>query len=217
MTLSRDYQRPWAAYYDAVSHQGPRDTLLRALTFFDQSHPKASRTMPTAIDIACGEGRDTRELLRNGWKVYAFDASDVGMSRLKASLAALPADNLHCSALTFEGALADLRQPSGFFPPAVDLLNASFALPFCEPAIFPDFWTRITQRLVAGGLFCGQVFGERDSWATIRPQSHYTREGMLELFTGFDMLWLEEVEKDGADALGGEKHHHLFHVVARKR
>jgi hypothetical protein len=33
----------------------------------------------------------------------------------------------------------------------------------------------------------------------------------------FDVLWCDEVDKDGEDALGGTKHHHLFHVVARRK
>jgi hypothetical protein len=39
---------------------------------------------------------------------------------------------------------------------------------------------------------------------------------MLRLFEGFVMERCDEVEKDGSDAMGSTKHHHLFHVVARK-
>lgn len=217
MTLSQDYQRPWPAYFDAVGSQGPRDTLLRAVDEYDRAFLKLIRQTPVAVDIACGEGRDTRELLRRGWRVHAFDASDVGIARLNTSAASFLHSQLQTRVLTFDAALAELNKPGGFIPSTVNLLNASFALPFCEPDIFPMFWRLICDRLVSGGLFCGQIFGDRDSWATIRPGSHYTRDRMLTLFTSFEFIHLEEVEKDGSDAMGGEKHHHVFHIVARKK
>jgi hypothetical protein len=39
---------------------------------------------------------------------------------------------------------------------------------------------------------------------------------VLELLAPFEIVQLEEVEKDGSDAMGGTKHHHLFHIVARR-
>jgi hypothetical protein len=112
--------------------------------------------------------------------------------------------------LTFEAAAEAL-------PPAATLINASFALPFCHPDAFPSLWKKLCSMLPCGGLFAGQIFGDRDEWAPVRPQSHYTREAMEQLFKEFDFIHLEEVEKDGSDALMASKHHHLFHIVARKR
>jgi hypothetical protein len=66
------------------------------------------------------------------------------------------------------------------------------------------------------GLFAGQFFAQRDEWATVNPRRHVTRDQLLALLKGWHIIHLEEVEKEGSDAMGGTKHHHLFHVVARR-
>jgi SAM-dependent methyltransferase len=163
------------------------------------------------MDVACGEGRDTRELLSRGWRVFAFDASALGISKLLGSAPPQMQARLTATELRFEDVLL-----SPALPASVDLVNASFALPFCPPPVFPGVWKRLTGVLNRGGLFAGQIFGDRDEWAKVRPESHFTRTAMEALFGGFEFVHLEEVEKDGADALAGMKHHHLFHIVARK-
>lgn len=96
------------------------------------------------------------------------------------------------------------------------LINASFALPFCAPDAFPRLWEWILASLAPGGRFAGQIFGDRDSWAPFRPRSHLQRDAAMGLFRGTALEHFEEVEKNGSDAMGSEKHHHLFHIVARK-
>lgn len=212
MTINSDYQRDWPKYFEAVGSQGPRDTLLRALAAIE---PRTDGTPRVAIDVACGEGRDTREMLRQGWRVFAFDAHPLGISKLMESVQATYGSagrgRLECRVLSFE------EVPTATpWPTEVDLVNASFALPFCPPEIFPVVWKRLVDSLAVGGVFAGQIFGNRDEWASIRPQSHYTLEEMRGLFTRFEFVHLEEVEKDGSDALMKTKHHHLYHIVARK-
>jgi SAM-dependent methyltransferase len=206
--IGADYQRDWTKYFDFVGDSGARETLLCAL---DTHGPVDSARPPLALDVACGEGRDTRELLRRGWRVVAFDASEDGLTRLRASLDPGWAERLTLHRLSMEEAAT-----SPLLPARVDLVNASFALPFCSPESFPALWSRLCGMLSPGGRFAGQIFGDRDEWAPVRPASHYTREAMLGLFEGFVMERCDEVEKDGSDAMGAVKHHHLFHVVARK-
>lgn len=98
----------------------------------------------------------------------------------------------------------------------VDLVNASFALPFCSPDSFPALWAWISRILDTGGRFAGQLFGDRDEWACVRPKSHFTRSQVEQLFQGWQIEHFEEVEKEGDDATGKPKYHHVFHIVARK-
>lgn len=60
------------------------------------------------------------------------------------------------------GGIARLEtQAAGFEDavlPVADLVNASWALPFCRPASFPAVWARIAGSLVPDGRFCGQLF-----------------------------------------------------------
>ncbi len=211
--INADYQRDWPAYFDAVHDKPPRDTLLKALErFAPENTADSAPTRSVAVDLGCGEGRDTRELLRCGWRVIAVDSSEVGLSRLCASVQP-PSINdlvpLQIGLADVPGVLAHLT--------GVRFVNASFALPFCEPESFPSLWAWIVGVLAPGGRFAGQFFGDRDEWAPIRPGSHHTRSAVEAMLAPFQIEHFEEVDKIGGDALGGTKHHHLFHIVARKR
>lgn len=112
--------------------------------------------------------------------------------------------------------------------PGADLVNSSFALPFCPPQHFGAVWARIVSSLRPGGRFCGQLFGDRDEWAP-RPgasfqdwasppaMSFHTSDEVRELLRGFEIEQLDEIDEDGTTAVGDRKHWHLFHIVARKR
>lgn len=209
-TLSADYQRDWPEYFDAVATQPPRDTLIRAAEAFERE--PAPRERRLAVDIACGEGRDTRELLRRGWRVVALDYHPEAVRRTLANLESPWRERCEVRAVAME----DIVHTSGL-PQRVDLINASFALPFCKPEAFDGLWAWIVSRLQTGGRFAGQFFGDRDEWTCVRPKSHRTRGEVEALLRPFDVEWLDEVEKEGSDAMGGTKQHHVFHVVGRKR
>ena len=102
--------------------------------------------------------------------------------------------------------------------PDADLLNASFALPFCGPEHFRALWRRIVASLRPGSRFCGQLFGDRDEWASAHAEMTFHTRGEVErLLSDLDVEGLDEVEEDGPTALEPVKHWHVFHVVARKR
>lgn len=220
-TLTLDYQRDWPAYFDAVRGLPARETLVLALDLFEQEDAgRAKRPRRrTAIDIGCGEGRDFREMLsRRGptrWLVVGYDASEEAVRRLRASASPGEGERWWVHLASMED-LARVFKGDHEADGCVDLVNASFALPFCEPASFGGLWSWIGRVLKPGGRFAGQFFGDRDEWAHVRPRSHRTRAGVKRLLRGFELERFDEVEKDGDDAMGGMKHHHVFHVVARR-
>jgi microsomal dipeptidase-like Zn-dependent dipeptidase len=133
----------WSLYF-AVAGDDPRATLLDALARFDAPG--------LAVDLGAGTGRDTAELLRRGWRVIAIDREQHAVDRL-GGIASPP--ELETRLARFE----DAEWPS------CDLVNSSFALPFCPPVAFPRLWQRIVDSLPPGGRFCGQLFGVHDDWA----------------------------------------------------
>lgn len=198
--------RDWPGYFRAVAGGTPRETLLDALDLFDQDgQADAPRH---AIDLGCGEGRDTAELLRRGWSVLATDGHPEGIERLRARTDLVETDRLSTRVVAFEE-LVELPQTA--------LLNASFSLPFCVPEHFGRVWSLVTAAIRPGGRFAGQIFGDRDTWASIPDRSHFTRRETERLFDGFLLELLREDESDSRDAAGNEKHWHVFHIVARKR
>jgi len=49
----------WRGYYDAMAGKPPRDTLLFAIDRFDAEVEQNRKGERFAIDLGCGEGRDT--------------------------------------------------------------------------------------------------------------------------------------------------------------
>jgi membrane dipeptidase len=187
--------RPWRRYFDHAGDE-PRATLLEAMRRFDAPG--------LAVDLGCGTGRDTFELLRGGWSVVAIDREEEAIDRLRAGLGSEDG-----RLVTEVSRIEEARWP------ACDLVNASFVLPFCTPYRFGEVWGRIVGSLRPGGRFSGQLFGDRDSWAGAGIVVQ-TRAEIGELLAPFEVERLDEVDEEGSTVLGTPKHWHLYHVVARK-
>ncbi len=209
-TLSADYQRDWPEYFDAVEGKPPRDTLLRALDAFER---EGLPDEPVAIDIACGEGRDSRAILARpgGWRVWGVDYHADAIARCRRGLP--PGTERRCTLI--RATMEDVPGLEGL-PRRADLINASFALPFCRPEAFEGLWAWIVRTLRPGGRFSGQFFGDRDEWMCVRPKSHRTAGEVGALLSAFTPEHFEEVLKEGDDATGKLKFHHVFHIVARR-
>jgi SAM-dependent methyltransferase len=189
----------WATYYDAVGRNPARDTLVTALDSW-------SGAPGFAIDLGCGSGRDTLEMLRRGWRVLAIDREPDALQRLKGFTPSNTRERLSTRVAPFEG--LEL-QPA-------DLVNASYCLPFCEPDALESLWSRITEALQSGGLFAGHFFGDHDDWAGTAGMNFHSRDRFDARFTGWNILQLDVKDEVGATAIGDDKHWHTFSVVARK-
>jgi len=71
--------------------------------------------------------------------------------------------------------------------------------------------------LISGGRFCGQLFGNKDSWAEDSKMNFHTLSDINILLKDFTVELLREEDHPGKTALGEEKHWHIFHIVARKK
>ena len=192
----------WAAYYDKLRDRPPRKTLLLALDRFGTAPPEA-----LAVDLGCGDGRDIVELLRRGWQVVAVDSEPAALQRLAARQ--LPGSQRITPIVA--------RMEDVALPPGTHLVNASFAMPLCEPASFRDLWRRIRDALPAGGRFSGQWYGSRDSWNGRPGMTFLERDAARTLLGDFDLEMFDEEEADSTTPRGTPKHWHIFHIVARKR
>ena len=192
-------KRDWKAYYDVVANRPPRKTLLTTLAAFEEPG--------VAIDLGCGEGRDTVEMLRQNWAVLAIDQNPDAIASLRArSIDNI--DRLATQIVNFEK--LELPKP-------VDLINASFSLPFCSTEAFPNLWFKILNSLGTGGRFCGHLFGERDSWRDRELINCFTRSQVESLLKPYAIEMLEEEEHPGKTPLGEDRYWHIFHIVARKK
>jgi len=200
--MASERDSDWREYYERTEGRPPRRTLLAALERFG-----ADASGRRAVDLGCGDGRDAIELLRRGWRVVAVDAEAAAIGRLLARPDLPPGAALETCCARFEDAAW----------PAVDLVNASFALPLCPPQRFPEVWAKVERSLAPGGRFSGQLFGERDEWRGEPGITHLARGDIERLLLGFAVELFEEEETDTTTPYGKPKRWHLFHIVARKR
>lgn len=198
----------WPGYYRAMAGTPARETLLAALDRFErEARPGVAASAPGfAIDLGCGEGRDTAELLRRGWRVLAIDGHPDALRLIRERTDIAPGAPLETELASYQSAML----------PECDLLNASFALPFCPPGAFAGVWAKIVRSIRPGGRFAGQLFGDRDTWADLPDRSHQTRAEAEALFGGFTLEEFREEERDASDALGTAKHWHVFHIIAKR-
>lgn len=197
MTVRRD----WVRYYDEQEHREPRDLLLQVLASFEREGRAGY-----AVDLGCGQGFDSAELLRRGWEVVAIDATDEGIRRLRERIPEDDAARLRTVVARMEDAEI----------PTADLVHASFSLPYCRPEVFPRLWSDIRTALRPGGRFAGQLFGDRDTWAsTQRDMTFFDVASARAHFDGMELESFEE-EEDDAEAWGEMKHWHVFHAIARR-
>lgn len=192
----------WREYYDKTGERPPRPTLLFALDRCADAGLAAGQ----AVDLGCGTGRDTVEMLRRGWSVLAIDAEASAIEGLRARPDLPAGARLETRVARFEEAE---------WAPC-DLVNASFALPLCAPEAFPALWRRMLGSLRPGGRFAGQLYGDRDSWAGRPGMTFFTRAEAEALLAPLAVELFREEEEDSVTPRGSAKHWHIFHIVARK-
>jgi SAM-dependent methyltransferase len=194
----------FAPYYESVEGRPPRPTLLFALDRWQAEHIHARGGF--AVDLGCGAGRDTFELLRRGFRVRAIDPEPEAIAALTARTD-LPNREL------LEPVCARMEDAE---LPACDIVNASFSLPLCPPDRFPQLWSWIVTSLQPGGRFAGQFYGPEDEWAN-PGLTIVTREELDALLVPFDVELLEEIKRVSETGKGKMKRWHLFNIAARKR
>ena len=204
--MTEDKSAGWAAYYEKLRDTPPRRTLLAALDAFGPPSAEALAAEALAVDLGCGDGRDTIEMLRRGWRVVGVDAEPEALKRLQ-SRELPPGSEITPIVARFE----DVPLPLG-----LSLVNSSFALPLCEPEAFHRLWERIREALPQGGRFSGQWYGPRDSWFGRPGMTFVSRDEATALLDGLTLEMFEEEEADGVTPRGNAKHWHIFHIVARK-
>ena len=202
--MSRQSSESWEDYYAKTGTRPPRRTLLLALDRFDREPDLADRRF--AIDLGCGNGRDTIEFLRRGWAVLAIDAEQTAIEGLLARPDLPPDARIQTRTTRFEDTAL----------PDADLINSSFALPLAPPDRFPALWSGIVAAVRPGGRISCQLYGDRDSWAGDPTITFFSRAEVEALLGDLETELFEEEEDDSVTPRGTKKHWHIFHIVARK-
>ena len=195
--------RNWNRYYKETVNNPPTPTLSLALWLFEAETLRQKKRF--AIDLGCGAGRDTIELLRRDWTVLAIDKQPQAI-RLTNAAATRYRRNLRTSLASFEEITL----------PRCDLVNASWCLPFCSPQHFNSLWKKITASIRPQGRFSGHLFGTHDDWKNDVGMTFHTTLQVRKRLQGFHTELFLEKEWNGKTASGKRKHWHVYAIVARK-
>lgn len=194
-----DEDNGWEAYYRAMQDRGASPLLRRALgpglTPQGNGH---------AIDLGCGAGVETVQLLNARWDVLAIDKEPRAIARVEALVGRQ--SNGHLVAVT--SCFEELEE----LPPSA-LIHAGLSLPFCSPASFPRLWELVVSALEPNGIFVGHLFGNRHDWTENSKMSFHTKDEVEALCSGLTVELLREAEGYG----GLVPHHwHRFDLIVRK-
>ena len=210
MTVDSEY---WSRYYEVTAERPAWQTVRIAIARFKSEDEAAAlqgrkRCHPErlAVDLGCGAGRDTRELLRARWRVIAVDREPAALQTLVA--AAGPELGARLETRAEDLATVEI--------PPCDLVNASLCLPFLAPEAFAATWRRIVAALAPGARFSVMLFGDRDESASDATMTCLPPERIEADLDGFEIEhWLVK-EEETQTALGEPRHLHLIEVVARR-
>lgn len=139
-------------YWGKFALDGPH-SILPAFTNFIQSSDFKSTGL--AIDLGCGGGEITTELLRKGWKVIAIDTSAIALNILRTresqSIASGHLTVIHGNIETFNT------------EEQADLVVAADTLPYINPSAFRKTWEKVHDVcLKKEGYFVGSLFTASD-------------------------------------------------------
>lgn len=153
----------WDKYYqNTLNATKPHNTLLLAQQYFEID----GKASGLAVDLGKGTGRDALFLLKKGWNVLALDAEPLSIEIILNRAQNEQLNRLEVQISPFSDMI---------LPDNVDLIYASFSLPFCSPEDFPECWQKIIDHLAFGGRFTGQLFGDKDAWASDPSRTFHTQ------------------------------------------
>lgn len=200
--MSIDKHHDWNAYHRSATSLTPRKLLIQTLNYCSDFHGSK------ALDLGCGNGRDTTALLDAGFHVTAIDSCTDALTVMEEQHRdAITAGELSVHEESFDSHTFEAKH--------YHLINAAYSLPFSSNLV--RLWYSLTNSLVIEGMFCGQFFGERDSWCKRNDVTTLNISQLDHLLGPFSVLRFAEDEYDGSTATGIEKHWHIFHVIACRK
>jgi trans-aconitate methyltransferase len=193
-------ERPedWSGYNATQTGRAPRELLPTLLAHAGDGDGRL------ALDLGCGAGVETAELLRRGWRVLAVDWDPTTPDLLAARVP--PEATAGLTVLVRGFAELDALPP-------LDLVHASWSLPYAGRHL-PRLWRLLVDALVPGGWLGCVLFGDRAS-ADAPDTARLTDAQVAGLLAGLAVAEHTTQEATGV-SFTGDTRWHVHTVVARK-
>ena len=138
-----------------------------------------------ALDMGAGAGNETLLLLGKGFDVIAIDSEKVAFDLMLKR----PEIIKHQGRLkTIQSNFQNLDFES---LPLVDVVVASFSIPFCPPKYFDRFWQDLVSKIKPGGYFVGNTFSLESGSYFIKRKNQMTFHNdkqTIDLFKDFNII-----------------------------
>ena len=192
-----EFQEKWAQFQARTKENLTNKLLLDTLSLFDGY-------IGRAVDLGCGSGADTIELIKAGWEVCAIDAVPDGFQYIRNKLS--------------YDELGKIEFKHNYFEELVlseyDLVYSYHSIPFCTPKFFDKFWRKITNSINEGGRFAGTFFGEKDSYNQASSDAFYmTKMQVISLFHNFMIESYDEIYENESTVFGEVKTWHIYKMI----
>lgn len=176
-----------------------------------REHAAALSAGGRVLSVADGEGRNSVWLARQGWRVDAFDISEVGVRKAQALAAE--------AGVSVDFQVADID--GWAWPQAAYDGVAAIFVQFADPALRARLFAHIVDTLKPGGVLLLQGYTPRQLvYRTGGPGqlTHLYTEPMLrQAFAALEIVTLREYETELAEGSGHHGRSALIGMVARKR
>lgn len=158
-----------------------------------------------ALDLGCGSGAEAEYLAKNGMMVDAIDKSD----------AAIAYTTERCQGLTVDAIQGDFREFE-LRPGYYSLVVAINSLPFLKKEECQSLLERIKAALKPGGAVVLSVYGLEHAWANRKDMSFWMLEEFKLLWSGWEVLAMNEYKGPWPLVSGEEIFQHRIHLVAKR-
>ncbi len=187
----------WPEYYEATSGRPPWPLFVDAVERFESPG--------LAVDLGCGAGVETLDLLRRGWRVVAIDAQPAAIDYVRNRVPAELLPRLETDVASF----TDVRLPDA------DFVWSGLSLSFCPRVAFGDLWRKVVECLRPGGRIACDIFGDRHVWSTNTELTFLRSPEVHALIEPLDVEYFVEEEEQRPTVFEGLQHWHAFLIIAR--
>ena len=195
-------EHPISDYLTEKYTRQSRPFILQAFKMLANAQPGQTALVLSA-ELA---DRDVSLPLEKGYNIIVFDEARIGFELI------IPNSHLYPGRIKYDW---DFENPDLNRFPVVDLLMASFVLPFYAPETFKSNWQILNSKIKPGGYFIGNFFDPRFNIFKDEIRKDMTflkKEEVLALFKDYDILIFNEVQK-----VSEKKTEYYYEVLARKK